>query len=106
MPTFTEDGERTFVSYITGPSHVRLGLRFGDAPVATPALVRQPPMGSCSHGEIDELSLIEAVRAGVVAVSPELHVVEIFYVADDSPRYSLFSQCAKLLAERFKSGPA
>lgn len=106
MPSFTEDGQRTFVSYVTGPSHVRLGLRFVDAPVDKPALVRQPPVGSCSHGEIDESSLIEAVLGGVAAVSPDLHVAEIVYIANDSPRYPLYSHCAKLLAERINPGPA
>lgn len=105
MPTFSKDGDRIFVSVTTGPSHVRLGLRFGIAPVDTPALVRQPPIGSASYGEIDERSLIEAIRAGVAAVSDELNVVEIVYIADDSPRYALFSYCAKLLAEHLISRP-
>jgi hypothetical protein len=104
MPTFTTKGDQHFVSYITGPSHILLGLRFSDVPILRPEIIQQPAVGSCNHGEIDEPSLIEAVIAGTADVSLSLAVAQVIYVADDSPQYSLYRHCAKLLAERFLQG--
>jgi hypothetical protein len=104
MPTFTSEGERHFVSYITGPSHIRLGLRFSASPVPSPEITCQPAIGASDHAAIDERLLLEAVAAGTAEASPLLTIAEVFYVADDSPRYSLYRHCAKLLAERFLQG--
>ena len=104
LPTFTVDGNRHFVCYITGPSRIRLGLTFSEISVRCPAIVCQSTVGTCDHGEIDQPSLIEAVAAGVREVSGSLYVVEIVYVTNDSPRYSLYRHCAHLLAERFLQG--
>ena len=106
MPTFTTEGNRLFVSYITGPSHVRLGLAFSEMAIPLPTIVCQPPIGTCNHGETEEALLVEAVAAGVAHVNPSLHVAEIVYVANDSPHYSLYRHCARLLAERFLQGSA
>lgn len=100
MPTYMKDGERHFVSLITGPSHVRLGVEFSTVPVETPRVVCESAIGERVHGKIDETALVSAVRSGIAEVSANLHPAEIVYVDNDSPRYSLFSQCAKLLAER------
>jgi hypothetical protein len=100
MPTYMKDGERHFVSLITGPSHVLLGVEFSTVPVETPRVVRKPAVGEGVHSKIDETALVSAVQSGIAEVSDNLHVAEIVYVDNDSPHYSLFSQCAKLLAER------
>jgi len=104
MPVFTTDGHRHFVSIITGPSHVRLGLRFVTDPLASPSVVREPPIGLCGHGELDETAIVSAVASGIAEVSCSLFASEIIYIADDSPRYALYAQCAKLLAEQFCKG--
>ena len=101
MATFTTDGDTHFVSIVTGPSHVRLGLRFTDSRVEKPAMVRRPAVGNCDHGALDEAEIASAVASGIADVSLVIYAAEIIYVADDSPRYSLYARCAQLLAQRF-----
>lgn len=101
MPQFGyKDGFDT-VSLITGPSHVFLGIRFGDGPVK---LVKQPPIGKCQHSALDESRICEAVRSGLAKASAEgrisLDVAAVMYVENDSPRYEMFERCAYLLASR------
>ena len=107
MPQFTKHGHRYFVSYITGPSHVLLGLAFGQADAA-PAIFEIPPVGGCHHGSLDEARIRDAVRGGLADARERaaitLHATEIVYVADDSPRYDLYRHCAFLLAERVGRG--
>src|SRR5262245_25233926 len=103
MPGFTKKGDTYFCSYITGPSHVLLGLRLG-SPSVIPSMVRLPAKQNCQHGALDEDRIREAVQQGLAQVfarlGVELHVAEISYVADDSPRYEMYQHCAMLLAER------
>lgn len=101
MPTFTTDGTRDFVSYITGPSHVRLGLRLVRRECGAPSIVRQPPVGTIPFAELDEAAIVAAVERGVAAVDPTLRAAEIVYVADDSRDYALYARCAMSLAQRF-----
>jgi len=103
MPTFTRKNGRYFVSYITGPSHVLLGLSFGPASTQ-PALVRLPRAGHSDHGPLDESRIREAVMAGVAAAGVQLHPVEIVYFEGDSPRHELYQQCGYVLAQRVASG--
>lgn len=103
MPTFTRKNGRYFVSYITGPSHVLLGLSFGPASTQ-PALVRQPRVNHCDHGPLDESRIREAVMAGVAEAGVQLHPVEIVYCEGDSPRYELYQHCGCVLAQRVASG--
>jgi hypothetical protein len=105
MPTFSVEDGRHFVEYVTGPSHIRLGLLLTTAPVENPLIIERPAIGQCTHGEIDRAQLVGAVRAGIACVSATIYAAEIIYVANDSPRYSLFSRCAALLAERFFERP-
>jgi hypothetical protein len=105
MPTFTIQGEIRFVSYITGPAHILLGLRFTvGASSATPSFICKPAAQQWADGKLDENAIAEAVATGVAEVSESLNVAEIVYVADDTPRYPLYAHCAKLLAERFLQG--
>jgi hypothetical protein len=103
MPGFTQKDGRYFVSYITGPSHVYLGLAFGQSP-AEPAMIRQPKLGHCDHGPLDEQRIRDAVFAGVAESQSGLHPTEIIYVEDDSARYDIYQHCAFLLAQRVASG--
>ena len=103
MPGFWRQHDRYFVTYITGPSHVLLGLSFGSAGIE-PSLVRLPRAGSCDHGPLDESRIREAVMAGVAAAGVPLHPVEIVYCDGDSPRYEIYQHCGCVLAQRVASG--
>ena len=101
MPIFTSDGTRVFAAYITGPSHILLGLQFSDSRADSPVIVRKPAIGGCSHDQpLDEGRVVDAVLRGVAEVSPDLGVSEIVYVEDDSPNYGLYSHAAAELAQR------
>ena len=104
MPRFGEqDGFQT-VAYITGPSHVTLGLRFGTSASERLSLHKRPALGTCTHGLIDEEQVDRAIHAGVARANAEsgatVAVSEAFYVENDSPRYALYQHCAYLLALR------
>ena len=106
MPEFGHKDGFDTVSLITGPSHVFLGIRFGDGPVE---LVKHPPIGNCRHGALDESRIREAVRSGLAKANAEggtlLDAAAVQYVENDSPRYEMFERCAYLLASR-RSRPA
>ena len=103
MPTFARKKDRYFVSYITGPSHVLLGLSFGPAGTQ-PVVVRQSRPSRCDHGPLDESRIREAVMAGVAEAGVQLHPAEIVYCEGDSPRYELYQRCGYVLAQRVASG--
>lgn len=104
MPQFSTKDGRHYVSYITGPRHVLLGVRFSDQPT-TPTMIKQPPIGNCFHDHLDEDKIREAVRSGLEAFERETGtkawVSEIVYVENDSPYYELFGYCSLLLARNF-----
>lgn len=102
MPQFGRKGDLFTVAYITGPRHLWLGLKFSPVPVERPTVVKQPRIGTCDHGKIDELLLLDAV---VTACADHgFHPERIEYVENDSPIYSLYAHCARLLMERAASG--
>ena len=107
MPHFTRHRDRYCVSYITGPTHVWLGVKFGE-PRAQPTFIRQPAVGECYHGQLDPTRIFDAVRTALGTVKEssgsELHVTEIAFVENDCPRYDLYGLCAKLIAQRMLSG--
>jgi hypothetical protein len=106
MPVFIVKEGRHFVSYITGPSHILLGLRFANEPVE-PKLVKQPPQGSCLHGSLDDSQIFEAVQEVLTAHRAEgasVFAAEIVYVENDSPRYDLYRLAAHLLTKQFLTG--
>ena len=106
MPQFIFKEGRHFVSYITGPSHVLLGVHFSQVP-ATPTLIKQPTMGACSHGTLDEGKIFEAVEDVLAmhrAEGAEVFVSEIVYVENDSPRYDLYRIAANALTKHFLNG--
>lgn len=100
---FSQRGNRFFVSYVTGPTHVTLGLSFG-GDTDIPLLMSQPAIGACSHGSLDEERLRLAVCEGVAKAASELgstlRLSEIVYVENDSPNYDLFRYCAYLISKR------
>jgi hypothetical protein len=104
MPHYETKVGRHFVSYITGPRHVRLGVCFSDQPT-TPTMIKQPPIGDCIHGHLDEGKILQSVLSGLEAFERETGtkawVSEIVYVENDSPAYDLFASCALLLARNF-----
>src|SRR5688572_27310135 len=101
MPQFGHQDGFDTVSLITGPSHVFLGIRFGDGPLE---LMKRPLIGSCQHGTLDEARIREAVRSGLAKANAEggtsLDAAAVLYVENDSPRYEMFERCAYLLASR------
>jgi hypothetical protein len=103
MPSFSEHEGRYFVQYVTGPSHLSLGLCFSEAP-NIPIIVRKSSIGECLH-KTDENKIVEAVLAGVKEANQKLkktlYVSEIIYVENDTPRYELYKYCTYLLAKRF-----
>ena len=106
MPGFTTKDGRHFVSYITGPAHILLGIKFTDQTVE-PSLVRQPPIGSCSHEPLDELKIREAVQevlAAFRADGAKIYAEEILYVENDTPRYDLYRLSTYLVTARYLEG--
>src|SRR5688572_32274157 len=86
---------------LAGPSHVFLGIRFGEGPFE---LQKEAPNGCCHHDVLDEGRIREAVRSGLARANAEtgtsLDAAAVKYVENDSPRYDLFERCAYLLASR------
>ena len=103
MPGFTQKDGRFFVAYITGPSHVLLGIAFGQVR-SEPVMIRQSKSHYCDHVPLDERRIREAVITGVAAADSKLYPSEIIYIEDDSPRYEVYQHCAFLLAQRVASG--
>jgi len=103
MPQYLRKDDKYFVSYVTGPSHVLVGVSFGAAD-ASPDIHRQSRLAQCDHGSLDEARILEAVAAGVAAANVELHLASVFYFEGDSPSYDLYKHCGKLLAQRVAAG--
>jgi hypothetical protein len=107
MPQYSQKDGRFCISYVTGPSHVWLGLSF--SAVARPiSVVRYPAVGQCTHGVLDESRLIDVVIEGVSDAGKEtgsrLAIAELAYVSDDTPSYDLYRHCGYLIAKRVASG--
>lgn len=108
MPVFTTDGRSHFVSYITGPQHILLGVEFGETSIDPPLVTKLPPIGGCTHGVIDEHMLVQVVLDGIREESDQTaiirHVRSITYVENDSPNYRLYQHCARLIVKALASG--
>jgi len=108
MPSYTQSGEFYGVSYITGPAHVLLQVSFASVPVSEPSLVALPAVSALPHTALDPQQILGAVLSAATATNAELGTAffpaVIRYVADDSPRYSLYAHCATLLIRRLASG--
>ena len=108
MPSYTQSGEFYGVSYVTGPSRVLLQVSFTSVPVLEPSLVAMPAVSVLPHAALDPQQILGAVLSAATATNAELGTAffpaVIRYVADDSPRYSLYAHCANLLIRRLASG--
>lgn len=105
MPQFHQRDEKHYViTYISGPSHVYLGLSFEEKIIDLPIMIRRPPVGQCQHGKLDEIQIRNAVIKGIEKANTkfdrQFKISEIVYVENDSPRYDLYEYCAYLLVER------
>lgn len=100
-PRFGRDGDLYTISYITGPSHVWLGVHFVDEPDAEPKIVQRPPVGSSENGILDPARILESVIAGAVGTGKFPKRIE--FVANDSPAYDLYEHCSQLLAQHAAS---
>jgi len=71
-------------------------------------LVTLPAVSSLPHAALDPQQILGAVLNAATAANAELgsafFPAVIRYVADDSPRYSLYAHCATLLIRRLASG--
>ena len=107
MPSYTQSGEFYGISYITGPAHVMLQVAFSAVPVSEPSLVALPAVSALPHTAPDPQQILSAVLDAATATNAELGTAffpsVIRYVADDSPRYSLYGHCATLLIRRLAS---
>jgi hypothetical protein len=103
MPVFTRKGSRLFITCITGPAHVLLGLSFLREPIE-PVLIRQPYPNRCDHGKLDVARIREAVLSGVAEAKSDLYPSEIIYTEGDSPSYDIYQHCAFLLTQRSALG--
>jgi hypothetical protein len=88
------------VQYVTGPQHVWLAVKFS-CDKHNPTVVKRPPIGGCSHGEIDEQRVVESVTAA--AEEHGLYAERVEYVANDSPNYEIYAHCARSLAKHASS---
>ena len=98
MPSFGQDGDLLTVSYITGPRHIWLGVRFADQPVGAPQILERPPIGSCDHGDLDPARIVASVVAGAEGTGKFPERIE--FIQNDSPAYNLYELCGRLLAQR------
>lgn len=108
MPQFIHKEGRHIISYVTGPSHVLLGVRFSEKSVA-PALIKLSAQGSCSHGGLDEGKIREAVQEVLAAhrdEGKEVFAAEFVYVENDSPRYDLYRIAMHALTKRYLTAGA
>lgn len=103
MATFSRTNGRYQVSYITGPSHVLVGIVLGGQG-ETPKVVRHSNSSTCEHGPLDERRICESVLEGIAESGAKLVPSEIHYVEGDSPNYGLYKYCGLLLARRIASG--
>jgi hypothetical protein len=106
MPGYIFKEGRHFVSYITGPSHILLGIKFTEELVHT-KVVKEPAQGTCFHGSLDESQILAAVQQALAAYRAKgasAFAAEIVYVENDSPRYDLYRIAAHLLADRYLNG--
>jgi hypothetical protein len=106
MPSYVFKNGRHYVSYITGPTHILLGLRFCTA-AGTVNMVKVPPVGTAPYVPVDEASVRSAVEEALSEFrisGANVFVSEVVYVEDDTPRYNHFKIAAALLAHHFASG--
>lgn len=100
---FKKDGD-SYVTWITGPTHNLLGLRFGAPVGATPEIIALPPVDNGEDPAIEERELLKAVQQGVAEVNEQrgtaLTVARILYVPNDTPAYGFYVHCARLLTEQ------
>lgn len=101
MPSFHRDGDLFSASLQTGPSHVWLGLRFSAEPVNCVKMNKRPPIGTCSHGALDEKQIRKAVLGVIDDESVLFYASEIEYVSNDSPRYGMYAHCANLIIRHY-----
>jgi len=107
MPGFFLKEGRHYVSYITGPSHVLLGIKSTSAPT-DPSIIKTASTSGCFHEHLDEARIKADVTDGLSTFREEfgshLHAEEIVYVENDSPRYEFFRVVAYLLAKHLSDG--
>lgn len=102
MPQFCISDGVHYVSYVTGPRSLLLGVRFG--PATQKPKVSVIRMSNPASEAPAEESIISAICAGVGRSFPEQHVQEVVLVDSDSAPISLYEHAAFLLADAVGRG--
>ena len=103
MPSFLLRDGRHYVSYITGPTHTLLGVKFTDQP-CQPNMVKHKAVSGAPHEQLDESRIAMAVEEVLIELRQNgapVFAAEIAYVEDDSPRYTAFKIAATLLVRQY-----
>ena len=108
MPQYTRSGDYYRVSFVTGPSHVLLGLLLGVGNKANIDMVSLGVAGKCNHGSHDLENMKQSVIEGVSKANNEFGtnftIKEIQYVKNDTPNYTLYVHCAYLIIKGIYEG--
>ena len=108
MPQYTKSNESYRVSYITGPSHVLLGLTLSQAKPAAINIRNLGSAGKCHHGQLNLESIKESVIEGVTKANQlcgtKYYVGQIEYIENDTPNYALYTHCAYLIIKGLHEG--
>lgn len=108
MPGFTIMEGRHFITLVTGPAHVLLGIRFSAQPsTAEPALIAWPARDGTAVAALDATRIGAAVAQALAAQRAAGNAVfadEIVYVEDDPPRYDLYRIAAERLVAHYLAG--
>ncbi|BFM13651.1 hypothetical protein R50072_38040 [Simiduia litorea] len=108
MPQFTRSGDHYRVTYISGPSHVLLGLLLDEGNETKIDMVGLGAVGTCNHGshnlENMKQGVIEGVSKANTKFSTNFSIKEIEYVENDTPNYTLYAHCAYLIIKGIYEG--
>jgi hypothetical protein len=106
MPDYVLRDGRHYVSYVPGPSHTLLGVKFRATP-CTVKMIKHPPVAQSPAEQLDAQRIAEAVEevlAEFRSQGAQLYAEEIAYIEDDTPRYSAYKMAAYLLARQYANG--
>jgi hypothetical protein len=96
---FSRDNDWYQVSRITGPTHNKLGLKFGEGEDSQPTIEAL----SVDHGEativadVVQQQVLEGVAEANAEFGTDYHVAAIRYVVNDTPPSSVYRILARYL---------
>ncbi len=100
---FSQDNEWFQVSWISGPRHNFLALKFTDDSNIPTKFHFQPPNGTCFHGELNQDRIILFVLKGVEKASKSnktnLFVEAVKCIKNDTPPEEIYEFLAQKIVE-------